>query len=152
MKIGMIIMMQPQLEAAVDFYQKLGFELKFHMREKWAEFDGGGVKFGLCPIAQGQDNVRTGVVVETQQDLLELYKELKEQGVQFFGEPIVAVHGVMVGVKDPGGNVFDLYQPTPEKVQELARQEQAKQAAEKAEQGEGCDAPTQGCCGGKSDC
>jgi len=38
----------------------------------------------------------------------------------------------MCSFKDPGGNIFDLYQPTPEKVQEMVekmKQEEAKAAA-----------------------
>ena len=47
MHIGMIIIMQPDLQAAVEFYKRLGFTLKFHLQDKWAEFDAGSVKLGL---------------------------------------------------------------------------------------------------------
>ncbi len=120
-KVGMIILMQHDLGKAVEFYRDvLKMPLKFHLENKWAEFDLGCVKFGLCPISQMQDNVRTGVVLEVHQDLLEMYKNLKDQ-VTFLNEPVVALHGVMIGFKDVGGNILDLYQPTLDKVKELVQ-------------------------------
>jgi predicted enzyme related to lactoylglutathione lyase len=118
-KLGMIIFMQPDLAKGVEFYQKLGFKLNFHLPNRWAEFDLGCVKIGLCPTEQAQDNIRTGVVFEVMEDLTALHAKLKEEGVVFVNEPVIAPHGVMVGVKDSGGNVFDLYQPTPEKMKEF---------------------------------
>lgn len=120
-KLGMIIVMQPSLADAVSFYKDvLKLPLKFHLKDKWAEFDLGCVKFGLCPIGQKQDNIRTGIVIETDQDIKGLYESHKDS-ITFLSEPVVAVHGVMIGFKDPGGNILDLYQPTPEKVKELAK-------------------------------
>ncbi len=128
-KLGMVIFMQKDLTKAVEFYKKLGISQKFHLEGKWAEFDLGCVKFGLCPTEQAQDNVRTGIVFEVMQDLLELHSKLKAEGIEFVNEPVVAPHGVMVGVKDPGGNVFDLYQPTPEKMKEFIEKNKTEQAA-----------------------
>ena len=121
-KLGMVIFMQPDLEKAVEFYKKLGLKLNFHLKERWAEFDLGCVKLGLCPVEHAQDNVRTGVVFEVMQDLVAFHAQMKEQGIEFINEPITAPHGVMIGVKDPGGNVFDLYQPTPEKMKDFVDQ------------------------------
>ena len=66
------------------------------------------------------------MVFEILEDLLALHKKLQAEGVTFVNEPVVAPHGVMVGIKDPGGNVLDLYQATPEKLQEFAQK--AKEA------------------------
>ena len=120
-KVGMVILMQPDLKKAVEFYQdKLGLKLQFHLDNKWAEFDLGCVKFGLCPIEQNQEIIRTGIVLETQDDLVHFYEKMKNE-VEFLGEPVVAVHGIMVGIKDPGGNVIDMYQATPEKMKDLIK-------------------------------
>lgn len=128
-KVGMVILMQHDLGKAVEFYRDvLKLPLKFHLENKWAEFDLGCVKFGLCPITDFQDNIRTGIVLEVQQDLLALYESLKGQ-VTFLNEPVVAVHGVMIGFKDVGGNILDLYQPTLDKVKDLVK-EVAKQPEE----------------------
>jgi catechol 2,3-dioxygenase-like lactoylglutathione lyase family enzyme len=117
----MIIVMQPDLPKAVEFYRDvLKFPLKFHLENKWAEFDLGCVKFGLCPISEQQDNIRTGIVLEVEHDLLKFYETLQDK-VTFLGEPVVAVHGIMVGLKDVGGNILDLYQATPEKVKDLVK-------------------------------
>ncbi len=121
-KVGMVILMQHDLRKAVEFYRDvLKLPLKFHLENKWAEFDLGCVKFGLCPISEQQDNIRTGIVLEVMDDLLGLYASLKDK-VEFLNEPVVAVHGVMVGFKDVGGNILDLYQQTLDKVQDLAKE------------------------------
>lgn len=127
-KLGMVIFMQQDLAKAVEFYQKLGLKLNFHLPDRWAEFDLGCVKLGLCPMEQAQDNVRTGVVFEVVEDLIALHAKLVAEGITFVNEPVTAPHGVMIGVKDPGGNVFDLYQPTPEKMKEFV--EKTKDAAQ----------------------
>jgi len=121
-RVGMVILMQHDLAKAVEFYRDvLNLPLKFHLENKWAEFDLGCIKFGLCPIAEAQDNIRTGIVLEINENLMELYSSLKDK-VTFLNEPVVAVHGIMVGFKDVGGNILDLYQPTLEKVKDLAKE------------------------------
>lgn len=131
----MIVMMEHDLAAAVEFYKKLGFKLKFHIKEKWAEFELGDIKLGLCPTEDKPLPRRTGVVFEVA-DVQKIYDENKEW-INFLGNVHVAVHGVMVSVQDPGGNVVDFYQPTPEKVQELIKK--TKQEDD-------------GCCGSKDAC
>lgn len=136
-KVGMIILMQKDLAAAVEFYKNLGFHLKFHLKDKWAEFELGEVKLGLCPTDEEPGLIRTGIVLEVE-DTKKMYDERKDS-IHFFSEPNVAVHGIMVSFKDPSGNVLDLYQPTPEKVAALM-----KQTAEQ----KGDDA----CCGAEESC
>ena len=120
-RVGMVIVMQHDLKSAVEFYRDvLQLPLVFHLENKWAEFDLGCVKFGLCPISEVQDDIRTGIVLEIQEDLLELYASLKDR-VTFLNEPVVAPHGIMVGFKDAGGNILDLYQATPEKLKDLVK-------------------------------
>ncbi len=41
--VGMIILLEHDLDAAVDFYKKLGLKLIFHIKESWAEFAIGSV-------------------------------------------------------------------------------------------------------------
>lgn len=115
----MIILLEHDLDAAVDFYKKLGLKLIFHIKESWAEFAIGSVKLGLCPTSQLPQDRLTGVVLEVD-DVKKMYAELKEV-ITFKAEPLEKVHGIMVGIQDPGGNIIDLYQPTPHKVQKLVQ-------------------------------
>lgn len=118
--VAMLILLQPDLEKAVVFYKNLGLRLKFHMRNKWAEFELSGVSIGLCPTSKPSDAlVRTGIVLGV--DDIQSFYEQHKNSIDFLHEPTTAVHGHMVSFKDPGGNILDLYQPTPEKVQELMR-------------------------------
>lgn len=129
-RLSMVILMEHDLEAAVEFYTKLGFTPVFHLKDKWAEFDLDGIQIGLCPIEQKFDDFRTGVVFQID-DLKEFY-DANNTTLTFLDKPFEAVHGIMASIKDPGGNIIDLYQPTPHKVQEFAN----KMAQEGA--GKGC--------------
>jgi len=119
-KVGMLILMENDLEKAITFYQSLGFPLAFHLKDKWAELIIGDVKLGLAPTTQPLPDRHTGIILEVA-DVKQAYGELLARGVTFIREPFEAVHGIMASVKDPGGNILDLYQPTPEKVREMAK-------------------------------
>ena len=117
-KVAMIILMQRDLDAAVAFYHDLGLQLKFRMKNRWAEFDLNGIKIGLCPASQElPQQIRTGIVLEID-NLVETYEKNKER-FTFLTAPITASHGVMTSLQDPSGNIIDLYQPTPEKLNEI---------------------------------
>ena len=103
----MLILLQPDLEAAVSFYELFGaFTKKFHLQGKWAELDLNGTSFGLCPRSGPPVDLRTGIVLEVD-NLRDLYEDLIDN-VQFLNEPVEAIHGLMVSFKDPGGNILDL--------------------------------------------
>ena len=136
-KVGMLILLESDLVKAIEFYQRLGFKLKFHLKDSWAELELGDVKFGLAPTTQDLPERRTGIVLEVD-DLSAAYSALKDD-VDFLGEPLEKVHGIMTSFKDPGGNILDLYQPTPEKIRDLV---------EKTAKEGGCckgEGPTAGC-------
>lgn len=130
--LHMVILMQHDLQAAIDFYTKLGLKLVFHIKDRWAEMKLGDVKIGLCPTSQSMDGYRTGIVLQVD-DLKSFYHEYKDT-ISFLAEPKEAVHGIMVTFKDPGGNLLDLYEPTPGKVADVI-----KQAAQEDSSGQGKD-------------
>lgn len=129
-KVGMLILMEGDLEKAVEFYQKLNFPVSFHLEGKWAELNIGDVKLGLAPTDQKLPDRHTGIILEVS-DVKKVYDDLKNKGVEFVREPFEAVHGVMASMKDPGGNIIDLYQPTPEKVEEMVKNLREKEEKEK---------------------
>lgn len=120
--VYMFIVMEHDLPAAIDFYTMLGFKLKFHLKNQWAELLADNIKIGLCYVSQELPERRSGLVV--QYDNLVSFYEANKEKLPFVGELKEKVHGVMVGIKDPGGNIIDLYQPTPEKVNELIKKAQ----------------------------
>lgn len=135
-KINMVILMEHDLDAAVAFYQQLGLRLIFRLKDKWAEFELGGVKIGLCPTSTAQSDFTTGLVLQVD-DLYAVYEQLKSS-MNFLNEPMAKAHGIMVSIKDPGNNIIDLYQPTPEILQELMKKNAQKEN-------------NKGCCGSKND-
>lgn len=148
-KVSMIILMQSNLAAGVDFYQKLGLKLLFHLKDKWAEFGLHGVNIGLCPtsIQAPEEGIRTGLVLEVE-DLQAVYEAWRNE-MTFIREPKEALHGIMASIKDPSGNIVDLYQPTPEKLRELI-----EKTVETGDEHNCKDKKSQnkGCCKGTSTC
>lgn len=135
-RLNMIILMQHNLTAAIDFYEKLGLKKVFYLEGKWAELELGNIKIGLCPQAGEQPNVRTGIVFEVS-DIQNLYDQYKEQ-FNFKGDLIEKVHGKMISLIDPGHNVIDLYQPTPEKLKDLIKKVKEKDDPTGCVKGDAC--------------
>lgn len=117
-KVAMVIVMQNDLQAAVEFYKKLGLTMVFHVKDRWAEFKIDDLQIGLCPSDEKVSLNRTGIVFEVA-DLAAFYEAQKEV-LNFLDKPTEAAHGVMASIQDPSGNILDLYQPTPEKLKDLA--------------------------------
>lgn len=117
--VCMIVLKEHDFNAAISFYKMIGLTLKFQLKDSWAEFELGGVKIGLCPTTQEPVERQTGVVLQIT-DLKKFYQDHKD-AIPFKNEPIEKVHGIIATIKDPGGNLIDLYEPTPDKVQELVK-------------------------------
>lgn len=115
--LAMVILMQSDLEAAISFYKQLGLQLKFAMKDTWAEFELNGIKIGLCPHQGPAEDNRSGIVLQVN-DLTAFHQQMQGQ-ITFLTQPIEAGHGIMTSIKDPGGNIIDLYQPTPEKLKDM---------------------------------
>jgi len=81
----MVVLVQADLAAGVDFYQKLGLNLKFHLKNKWSKFELGEVKLGLFSGNRKQE-LRTGIVLEVD-DIERLYQKINDE-VEFIGKPI----------------------------------------------------------------
>ena len=145
-KLGMVILLEHDLEAAVEFYKKIGLKPIFHIKDSWAEFAIGQVKLGLCPTSQKSTDRITGIVLELE-DVRNFYETFKD-AIPFKSEPQEKVHGIMVSLQDPGGNIIDLYQPTPERVQELVKE---VVDSDQKEEGSCCGREKCGCQSEKAD-
>lgn len=153
-KAHMFIMMAQDkfFEETVEFYKKLGLTPKFHLKDKWAEFELENMLIGLCPTEEELPDRRTGIVFEVA-DLKKLYAEKKDI-ITFLAEPVEAIHGVMASIKDPSGNVFDFYQQTPDKVKDLAAKIKAENPDAQFSHADQCcgQDECEDCCCGDDDC
>ena len=148
-QVHMIILMAHKFEDTVSFYKDRGFVCAFHLKEKWAEFDLGGVKLGLCPTSDQNHDRRSRLVLEVA-DVDAVYKAWKAEGVDFVNEPKVAIHGIMATFTDPDGNLVDLYQATPEKVKDLVRKVKEQDCCSDTAKESGCSKnKATGCCKAK---
>ena len=145
----MVVLMQKDVDAAVEFYKKFELPLKFHIEGKWAEFVSGDVKIGLCATEHDKWENRTGIVLEVE-DLRADYDHLLKQGVEFLSEPVEAKHGIMVSFKDLQGNILDLYQPTHEKIKDIIK-EASKKCVEDDEGKCSDESCSEKCCDEKSE-
>lgn len=128
-RVSMFILMQNNLEEAIAFYTKLGYTLNFQIKDQWAEFEAKGIKLGLAITDMELPERRTGIILEVD-NLADWCTQQEEQGIKC-SEQVVRLHGIMSSITDPGNNILELYQPTPEKVKEAA--EQMKQQEKKEE-------------------
>ncbi len=120
----MVILTQVDLDAAIDFYQQLGFRLNFHLPNKWAEFALGEIKLGLFPGNEKKEH-RTGIVFEVD-NIKQFFQKLNNK-IEFVGDPVEKLHGIMVSVKDPNNNIIDFYQPTPRKLEKFIKKIKEKE-------------------------
>lgn len=141
--VYMIVLMQNDLKAGVEFYKRLGLTLGLYLENKWAEFECNGVKIGLCP-GDVQPDRYTGLVFRTD-DVQALYEELIDDGVEFVAQPVIATHGVMASLLDPSGNRLDLYQPTHEKVRQVLEKGGKVCGGENKRDKSGCCKKENGC-------
>ena len=139
-QLSMVILMQHDLDAAIAFYRTLGLTCKYFVKDTWAEFELGAIKIGLCKHGSQPQENRTGIVFEVN-DLDAYYHEHKE-AISFVTKPIEAAHGIMTSIQDPGGNILDIYQPTPEKLKQSLGQDDCC----KPEQESCCGQEKSACC------
>ena len=124
-RLSTLIVIQNDLAAGVAFYKSLGLKLAFEIPSRWAEFIlPEGTKLCLCPTSQELNSQRhTGFVFEVK-DLKQLHEQLKES-TTFVNEPTEKEYGIIASIADPAGNVIDLFEPDPEKIQEMMRKQRS---------------------------
>ena len=135
-RLAMVILMETDIEKAVMFYEAIGAHKKCLFPKSWAELMLDGLTIALCHTDSDQGQRRTGLVFAVD-DLMKFYAKHKDT-VQFLEEPVVKIHGIMVSMQDPGGNIIELYQATPEKVREFMETSKGSGCC-KEEEGVGSD-------------
>lgn len=138
-RLAMVILMVNDIEKAAAFYEVLGGQKRCLFPKSWAELNLNGITIALCHTEQEQGQRRTGLVFALD-DLMAFYAQYKAT-LLFLEEPTTKLHGIMVSVQDPSGNILELYQPTPEKVREFMAQNRDACCA-----GAGCSDANDTCC------
>jgi predicted enzyme related to lactoylglutathione lyase len=100
----------PDLNVAIDFYcGALGLRLKFRDGDRYAAIDAGGVTLAL--VAGGEDvtggRPAPSYLVDSVPTAI---RELTTAGAELIGGPAAGPHETRATLRDPGGQVFVVYQ------------------------------------------
>jgi predicted enzyme related to lactoylglutathione lyase len=103
-----------EMERTLSFYRDvLGLALKFRDGSRWAQFDVGGAGLALCSPGEGAVTPGAGAVVTLEVDDLDAaVQAFAAKGVETV-RPVrdTGAHGRTMAIRDPDGNVVQLYQP-----------------------------------------
>ena len=100
------------MERTVAFYRDLGLTLKFQDGARWAQFDVAGAALALSSAEEGAVAPGDGAVVTLEVDDLDATaRALGNHGTAIV-RPIrdMGPHGRTMAIRDPEGNVIQLYQ------------------------------------------
>jgi catechol 2,3-dioxygenase-like lactoylglutathione lyase family enzyme len=107
--IATIVFKVSDIARSCDFFEKkLGLKIAYR-EDNWAEVDLNAVHLGLMPSEQagGARNPFLSLLVD---DINATVATLKERGVEFVGDVKDETFGKLITVKDPDGNLFDLFE------------------------------------------
>jgi len=100
-----------EMDRAVAFYRDvLGLGLKFQDGTKWAQFDALNTSFSLSAPEESAEGAAGAVVVFEVDDLDATRARLVQHGGAVAAERDMGAHGRTLTVRDPDGNVFQLFQ------------------------------------------
>ena len=108
--IANVVFKVSDINRSCNFFEKsLGLKIAYR-EENWAEVDLDQIHLGLHQTepAGGARNPFLSLLVD---DINGTVATLKERGVQFNGEIKDEPFGKLITVKDPDGNLFDLFEP-----------------------------------------
>lgn len=105
------------MDAAVSFYRDmLGLELRSRVGDDWAQFEIGGSTMALHGTRGAPTPTAGATVVFEVADLEAAMRRLASRGVAFDSEITeVPDSGRFVQVRDPAGNVLQIYEPRRER-------------------------------------
>ncbi len=100
------------MDAAVAFYRDvLGLDLRVRAGEDWAEFDVAGTTIALHGSREGHPPPQAGATVVFEVDDLDSsMRSLRAKGIDFEGEVREAPTGRFASLRDPDGNIIQLFQ------------------------------------------
>jgi len=121
MAVAAVLLYSPSPEALVHFYRvKLGVPLERvelqGVDPHWA-CDISSVYISIWPLAEGEEDPapgrgRAGMALYVR-DVWLTFERLREEGVEVLRPPTRSAMGLIAQLRDPDGNLLELYQPLP---------------------------------------
>jgi len=95
---------------AVRFYSEaLGIALKFQDGDRWAQFDLGGASFAIASPPEFPEGESGSVLVFEVDDLGRAVAAVISAGGSAVDQRDMGSHGTVATVRDPSGNLLQLY-------------------------------------------
>lgn len=100
-----------EMDRAVAFYREaLGLTLRFRDGTRWAQFDAGGANVSLSAPEEAADGACGAVLVFEVDDLEAAAARVAAHGGTLGVHRDMGTHGRTLTVRDPDGNVIQLFQ------------------------------------------
>lgn len=99
------------LNKSIEFYQAVGFKIKF-IEDKWVEFDLGETSFAILKRDESKGKViprKTRIMFETD-NIESLYKDLRNKNITFIGEVLNEPYGKLLTFEDPDGHWLEFFE------------------------------------------
>jgi predicted enzyme related to lactoylglutathione lyase len=111
-KVKYTYLVVDDMDSAVAFYRDgLGLRLKFQDGERWSEFEAGnGTTIALSSRNESGLGVKGPVVVFQVSDAEGLADSLAARGAEILTRRDMDDHGYLIAVREPSGNIFQLFE------------------------------------------
>jgi predicted enzyme related to lactoylglutathione lyase len=114
-KVKYTYLVVADMDASVAFYRDgLGLKLKFQDGQRWSEFDAGnGTTIALSSSDESGLGMTSPVVVFQVSDAETTADSLVAHGASILSRRDMGGHGRLIAVREPSGNVFQLFEKAP---------------------------------------
>lgn len=96
------------------FYESaLGLQLKFRDKDRWIQYSAGNTSVALASREEAQPATAGVVMVFEVEDFAAIAQQVAAAGGQVLGTRDMGAHGAVMSVRDPEGNIVQLFKRTP---------------------------------------
>lgn len=111
-----IFLVARDIDAQASFYEAmLGLSPKFRDGQRWVQYDAGGARFALSSREEALP-AESGVIPVYEVDDFEgIEAQAVSAGGQVLGVRDMGDHGAVMSLRDPEGNLFQMFRRAPRK-------------------------------------
>ena len=109
-----VFLVANDIDAQAAFYEAvLSLPLKFRDGQRWLQYDAGGARFSLASREEAQP-AQTGLIPVYEVDRFDgVEEQVARAGGQTLGLRDMGDHGAVLSLRDPEGNIFQMFRRAP---------------------------------------